>query len=287
MVKYKVSVSFDEKNFFWIVVDNGVLIKNPTKEDLKDAKNYLKGKTISYNKTNICDKCREECKIGKISELTEMSILYPGNSRRETRKDGYLTNTWFCKRHGLRSYDKNDHNSTWNLQKSIGDRRTGNLNNVKHIFGDNCQELTERWTGAEDLNKKNDNYTTGTPIDHGRITKHISIMIEDKLIDLYGKVPQTKGNSLLVYRQGLLEYENWSQTFTSELDKEFDILIFYCVSKDRNTIDRIYIFPKSDVQNHKSVRIYKDTYGWYGPFRVEDEKILEYVNGIWKYIRNR
>lgn len=52
MAKYKISVSIDEKNFFWIVVDNGKLIKNPSEGDLKNA--MLK----SYNKTNICTKCR-------------------------------------------------------------------------------------------------------------------------------------------------------------------------------------------------------------------------------------
>jgi len=34
----KESVSFDEKNFFWITTYNGKVTMNPTKEDLKDVK---------------------------------------------------------------------------------------------------------------------------------------------------------------------------------------------------------------------------------------------------------
>lgn len=76
MSKYRLSVSFDETNFFWIIIENGKIIsRNPTKEDLMGTK--LK----SYNKTNICSVCIEENKNnGK--ELTDKSILYPGNARK-------------------------------------------------------------------------------------------------------------------------------------------------------------------------------------------------------------
>lgn len=54
MSKHRISVSIDGKNFFWIVVDNGKFIRNPTKEDRMGTK--LK----CYNKTNICSICRKE-----------------------------------------------------------------------------------------------------------------------------------------------------------------------------------------------------------------------------------
>ncbi len=69
MSRYRISVSIDEKNFFWIVVDNGKFIRNPIKEDLKGTK--LK----SYSKTNICSKCREE------NRITDNIILYAKNVR--------------------------------------------------------------------------------------------------------------------------------------------------------------------------------------------------------------
>lgn len=47
MAKYRISVSFDEKNFFWIITQDGRIInRSPTKEALIDAKNYLHGKSI-------------------------------------------------------------------------------------------------------------------------------------------------------------------------------------------------------------------------------------------------
>jgi len=63
MSKYKISVSFDKQNYFWIVTDTRFdpmrLIRNPTEDDLKDA--ISKG----YNNTNICDRCRDKirCRI--------------------------------------------------------------------------------------------------------------------------------------------------------------------------------------------------------------------------------
>ena len=68
MIKYKIKVSIDEKNnSFWIVVDDGRFIRNPTQDDLKCAK------ITYYSKDNICPRCREE------NTITDKSILYPKN----------------------------------------------------------------------------------------------------------------------------------------------------------------------------------------------------------------
>lgn len=73
MTKYRICISKDEVNFFWIVVDNSKrLIMNPTDEDLKETKIKY------YDTTNICPICRKENSCN--SELTEKSILYTGNA---------------------------------------------------------------------------------------------------------------------------------------------------------------------------------------------------------------
>ncbi len=78
MVKYRISVSIDEKNFFWIVIDNGKFIRNP--ENIKGTK------LISYNKTNICPICRKD------NNITDKSILYPKNTRQ-------IYGVWYCEMH--------------------------------------------------------------------------------------------------------------------------------------------------------------------------------------------
>jgi hypothetical protein len=46
----------DENNSFWIIVDDGRFIRNPTQEDLKGVK------IIYYSKDNICPRCRDGMK---------------------------------------------------------------------------------------------------------------------------------------------------------------------------------------------------------------------------------
>ena len=152
MAKYKIRVSFDEMNFFWIVVDNGRLIRNPTKEDLKDAKDYLKGKSISYNKTNICDKCREENKkYGR--ELTDKNILYPKNAYHELDQKGHRTKRWLCKncynkdwkKHVCKRERYQDSNS--NITKGDCYLELVNDNDVKKRFHTRKQliEILQQW----------------------------------------------------------------------------------------------------------------------------------------------
>lgn len=76
MTKYKICTSIDGNNSFWIVVDNGRFIRNPTQEDLKYAEFKI------YSDDNICPICREE------NIITDKSILYPRNSFHDTDKIG-------------------------------------------------------------------------------------------------------------------------------------------------------------------------------------------------------
>ena len=93
MTKYRIYVVVDEQNQFWIVVDNGRFIRNPTKEDLMGTKLRY------YNPTNICPECRKE------NNITDKSILYPGNARCSEDEKGNKTREWLCYRHG---YNKNN-----------------------------------------------------------------------------------------------------------------------------------------------------------------------------------
>jgi len=282
MSKYRILVSIDEKNFFWIVVDNGKLIKNPTKDDLKGTK--LK----SYNSTNICPACKKDYDIeGK--ELTDKSILYPKNACHETDKNGEKTDEWVCIRHGLAHYNRYSPNGIHKMKKSLRDRRIGNLKYDRHIFGDDCELLTEKCLGAKRLNIQHDDFEL--PLDHAPISKHISIIIDGKLVDLYGKILQTKGSRLNVKKylsvnKNITEYEIWSTYVGNEHTKEFDFLIFYCASKDGDMIERIYIFPKFEILNITRIGIHKNAvYGWYEKYRIIDGDIIRLINKIWQDIR--
>ena len=257
MTKYKISISIDEQNSFWIVVNNGNIINNPTKEDLIGAKPKY------YNKTNICPRCRKE------NNITIKSILYPGNSRRDTDKEGKKIEEWVCSRHGLNHYNKYDSNGQNNMRKSLADRRTGNLNDPDNVFGYKCEELTCRWRGIKNLNKEYDNYHS--PIDHS---------IDPEL----GKI-QTKGAKLITLRYDKLKYDIWSITLRNDYTKEFDHIILYCVSKDGRLIERIYIIPKKEILIRTGMAIYKNAIGgWYKKYRIIDENIIKLVNDIWQDI---
>ena len=260
MSKYKISVTIDGDNFFWVVVDREMFIKNPTKEDIKGAK------YISYSKTNICPRCKEENnKEGK--ELTDRSILYTKNACREKDKYGNETGEFVCNRHWIRNWDKHTHGI-------VSGRRTGNLDqNSDAAKGDNFQELTKIWRSTisvvpvEDLNKKFDNYKS--PIDHS--------------FDSELGVLQTKG---AFYSP---TYKYWHNSFKNEHNAirrgfKFDNLIFYCASEDGLIIERIYIFPKGEVEKRTSVSICNnDNYHWYVEYSIDEDE-LEKVNEIWNEI---
>ena len=185
MVKYKVKVSIDEQNKFWIVVDKGRFIRNPTEEDMKDTK------IKSYSPTNVCPRCREE------NNITDKSILYPGNANHDIDKNGKKTDEWVCKAHSLRHYHRYDPGSNTNIKKSMRPCRTGDPKYHNQMVADDCENVTKEWLGVKILSVEYDKYSQ-LPLDHDSISKHISIMIGDELIDLYGKVPQTKGASLTI-----------------------------------------------------------------------------------------
>lgn len=155
MAKYKILISLDEVNFFWVVVDWGKVIWNPSEEDLKLAIPKY------YSKTNVCSSCIEE------NNITDDIILYSGNAFRDIDKNGNKSEKWVCRLHKQKHYQKYVPNSQHNLLKSVANRRIGNLTYDKHIFADHCEELTSRVFLVKNLNKEYDNYKS--TIDHSPI----------------------------------------------------------------------------------------------------------------------
>lgn len=272
MVKYKICVSIDGNNSFWIVVDNGRFIRNPTKEDLKGAEFKI------YSDDNICSVCREE------NTVTDKSILYPRNSFHNTDKNGNKTDEWVCKRHGERNYKRYNPNSLENKLKLVRNCRTGYIIDPYKILGNNCEEETYRLFGAKKSSEEFDNYRL--PVDHCPIPNGVSVKIGEKLLDLSGNIVQTKGG---FYSS---KYRWWSmKSLSRELTKKYDMLIFYCVSENGSTIERIYIFPYSEIIKRISIGIYRhdpkgNLYlrGWYEKYRVTEEDTLKKANNIWKEI---
>jgi len=278
MIYYKSKRIIDGKPR-WIIVDETgkIVYRNPSKDELRDLEKeiqipYSIGNK-KYNDTNTCDRCGIEFKIAG------------GHPYKEYNNDMKWTGKWNCQK----CHQKYDPNSTNNIKKSLAKRRIGDLKDPSKILGDNCEELTYRWLGAKKLSIENDCYNS--PLDHSSITKHISVMIGDQLIDLYGKIPQTKGCFYNSYNQ------NWHQNFENELSQiargfEFDIVILYCaIEDDIKIIDRVYIFTLEEILKRSGITVIKYNsigqlykYGWYEQYRVTNKEDIKIVNEIWKDI---
>lgn len=253
MAKYRISISFDEKNFFYIVVDNGKFIRNPTKEDLMGTK--LK----YYSETNICPRCREENNI-----TDRRSILYPGNACRQ-KYNNNDTKNWICAGHYHTDSEKYDPNSFNNIIKSLRDCRTGNDNpNSTQTKGKKSQKLACILYGWEDLNEKYDNHKS--PID-----------CYDPKTGLYHQIKGRYYDS---------KYRGWYfRDFEREWKKIFEDMIGFCISEDGNSVERIYKFPWKEIMRVKSISVCKNAIcEWYKQYRVKDEDELKKANEIWKKI---
>lgn len=258
MTEYKIKVSIDEKNFFFVVVKTDFrpakVVWNPTEDDLQNAI-----VPRSYNRTNICPRCRED------NEISDKSILCPGQVNHDTDKNGEKTGEWVCKIHGSRRYHRYYPGSDTNIKKSLTNRRMGNINpNSCSAIGDNFEELTSQWKGVKILSVENDCYNG--PLDHSA--------------DSEGRIPQTKGKFLNAINQ-LWNFGNLEK----EWGKKFDYEICYCASKDENDIEKIYEFPKEEITVRKGINILNDdNIHWYDQYEIRDEEILKYVNKLWKKI---
>jgi len=94
-----------------------------------------------------------------------------------------------------------------------------------------------------------------------------------------GKIPQTKISS---FRKSCGKEGGWGiRGLNRDWNKNIDIHVFYCVSKDE--IERIYIFPKEVTLNIVSITIVKNSQ-LYDEYMVTDKKDIEKVNKIWMKI---
>ena len=258
MTRYKIYVSIDGQNFFWIIVENGKIInKNPAKEDLGDAKAKY------YNKTSVCPRCREE------GNITDDSILYPKNSYHEKNKDGKETGEWICPRHWRRDYNRYDPYSTDNIKKSLRNCRKERQDpNCPMAKGEQDVDIACELYGYINLNKANDNYSSGSPID-----------CYDPKTGLYHQVQGRRYNYINMI------WGNFSG-LDEEWEKEFEDMILFCKSKDGKIIERIYKIPfeKEIKKKRKGISIYKNPSRgvWYEKYRVRDEAEIERANNILK-----
>lgn len=151
--------------------------------------------------------------------------------------------------------------------------------------------MTKELFGVKRLSTELDQYSR-LPNDHSPIPVGVSIEIAEKLIDLSGKVPQTTGRRLDDY--GTWDFGNLKR----EWNKDFDIEICWCISKDRLSVERGYIFMKKDIYNSETkegvnrIHITKnptDAYGHsiipaYESCIITDNALLNRANEKWKEI---
>lgn len=212
-----------------------------------------------WNKIPIGKKCY---KCGKKAVLRERNAKINDIER------------YVCREHYYEDYYrdivKNDPNSWYKIRKSISDRRTGNLDpNSNYAFADDGEELTCRWRGVKNLNKELDCYNT--PIDHSR---------DHELGIIQTKIKRFDSNYLCWHFSNI----------DHEYEKEFDNIILWCTSEDKDIIERVYIIPKEEIIGIKSITIIKNPYKgvqWYEQYRIEDEEELKKINYIWQEIRRK
>lgn len=228
---------------------------------------YKNTRKIVYNETDTCDNCRE---------LGISTKLIPGKAVREKCKNGFHTGRWLCtKCYGkihYHNFGKYDPDNQWNSLRRVVNCRTGNLDrNCSTAKGTKSQKLACILYGWEDLNEKNDNYKV--PID-----------CFDSKTGLYYQVQGHNYNSL----EGL-----WSFThFDREWKKKYKSMVCFCLSEDGKIVERIYIFPKEEIDKRTIIGVYKssaDRWGnqkihWYEQYKVKDEELLKRANYIWKEI---
>ena len=199
--------------------------------------------------------------------------LIVGNSYREKDKKGRETGRWVCRNCYKKDYDSmpDSHN---NIMKSFANCRTGcKDSNYNKLKGNVSQDLACILYGWEDLNKKNDNYSRGSPID-----------CYDPNTGLFHQVQGRYYNSIERY---------WPfGGFKREWEKIFEDMLCFCFSEDGNIVERIYKFPWKEIMRLTCVEIYEydskgNIYnnGWYEEYRIKCEDELKRANSLLKIIK--
>lgn len=253
--------------------------KPDSNNNLRKELYRLDGKSKKRTESN-CIKC------GKALQ-DEGAFKHP---MREYIKDKW-TGHWLCYDCWYNIDYKNRPDTKTNLIKSMRDRRTGNLHDPGNILGDNCEELTKKLFGVKRLSVEYDKYSC-LPNDHSPIPEKVSIEIGEKMVDLSGKVPQTTGRRLDSY--GTWDFGNLQR----EWNKDFDIEICWCISKDGLNVERGYIFWKKYIYDSEKkegidrIHITKNpTDAHNNPIipkyemsRITDETFIDKADEKWKEI---
>lgn len=242
----------------WTIEDeNGnTLNNNPSREELKGLKEGRYKK--HYNDAYACDRCGKSFK--------ELGSMHP---HKEYDEKGYWTGRWDCPR-CREKYDPGSHS---NMRKSLRNCRTGNQNpNHESSKGDDCIELSCIMYGYVDLNKKYDNYTTG-------------VDCQDPVTELLYQIRGKRYNNM---------NGRWdSGSLGREWYKDYEGMVYFCLSKDGKMVERIYRIPSLEIKKRKGISIYKihrshmknsKNLYWYEKYRVDDEEELKRANDIWQKI---
>lgn len=211
---------------------------------------------IYYNSTDTCDKIKEDG--------NRCGRDFHGKVYKEKEKNGHWIGNWMCTQCYQNKRDKKKRHDEYR-DRYITVRLTGNQNpDHSNAKGDLTEELTDRWKGTKSLNKENDNYHWS--VDHS----------PDPIT---GSIYQTKSK----WYDPINRY--WKHHW--EREQKFDKLIFYCVSKDGNIIEKIYIFPKEEILKRTGVYIFKVVLRgshWYEQYLITDEEEVKNINKIWNEI---
>jgi hypothetical protein len=264
MTKYKRYAPIGGKKPIWIIVEDGNIInKNPTKKELKciEVEPHKIKRMVNYKVGSICHRCIEN------NDVTEDSILRPGNACIEKDKDGNNTGEYICIKHWKRDYEKYDPNSYVNTIKSIANCRTGNIrSDSDQEKGNNCVDLVCELYNWENLNKTKDNHRS--PID-----------CHDPKTGLYHQVQGRLYNP---------RHRWWPFTgFEDEWHKIYEDMICICKNKYGDVIERIYRFPSDAIKGVTTITIIETPsrgVQWYEKYRVKDLEELKKANDIWKKI---
>lgn len=269
MAEYKQKRPIDGQKPRMVILNGRAIVvdKNPSKERLDKAILW----SFKYNENNTCYRCIKEGKT------IEESQLHTCRTYQERDKEQRKTGEWICINHWNKDHQKHNHNSRNNALKSIANCRTiGRSPGSNQEKGDIGEELLCRWKKYKNLNKENDNYSRGTPIDCQCPTTGLYYQVK---IAYYSSIYRS-------WKQDSKGLQNSiSQGFI------FKSLFLFCIGKDGKIVERTYEIPEKEIISRTSIGVYKyDSEGrpwkngWYEKYRINDEDELKKVNKIWQRI---
>lgn len=228
-----------------------------------------------YNRTDTCDKIK---RVGYSWRKCGSDL---SSGRRERDKNRNWTGNWICLKCYNEDYDrdvrKNDPNSTYNIMKSLGYRKTESLGlDCGQILGDDGEDLLCIWKGFRNLSKEN---------------RNARIDCIDEKTDLYYQVKTKRYD----HKNGCWNY-NFTNLIKSIIEGYgFKSVYLFCLSHDGDRVEKIYELTEDEllkhgtgikIVNNPTIGRYCTPYDpWYEKYRAKDEGTLKNVNDIWKSIR--